>query len=65
MKGMSEVIYCQANKGWTASVPYCLGNGHDLVKIIVFFQEQTHLSTDRDALFVKIRQDNDCAFVSL
>ena len=65
MKGMSKIIYCQANKRWTASVPHCLGNGHDLVKIIVFFQDQTHLPTDRDALFEKIRQVNYCAFVSL
>ena len=34
MKGMSEIIYCQANKTWTASVPYCIGNGRDLVKIV-------------------------------
>ena len=52
MKGMSEIIYCQANKRWTASVPQCLGNGHDLVTIVAFFQEQTHLPTDRHALFV-------------
>ena len=64
MKGMSEIIYCQANKRWTASVPQCLGNGHDLVTIVAFFQEQT-LPTDRDALFVKIEQVNYCAFVSV
>ena len=37
MKGMSDVIYCQANKRWTASVPHCLGNEHDLVTTVVFF----------------------------
>ena len=37
MKGMSEIIYCQANKRWTASVPHCLGNERDLVTIVVFF----------------------------
>ena len=56
MKGMSEIIYCQANKRWTASVPQCLGNGHDLVTFVAFFQEQMHLHTDRHALFVKIGQ---------
>ena len=65
MKGMSEIIYCQANKRWTASVPQCLGNGHDLVTIVAFFQEQTHLPTDRHALFVKIEQVSYCAFVSV
>ena len=64
MKGMSEIIYCQANKRWTASVPQCLGNGHDLVKIVVFFREQSHLPIDRHALFVKIGQVNYRAFVS-
>ena len=34
MKGMSEIVYCQANKTWTGSVPYCLGNERDLVKIV-------------------------------
>ncbi|XP_067016849.1 sushi, von Willebrand factor type A, EGF and pentraxin domain-containing protein 1-like isoform X1 [Acropora muricata] len=29
MKGMSEVIYCQANKRWTASVPHCLAPCRD------------------------------------
>ncbi|XP_074621721.1 CUB and sushi domain-containing protein 3-like isoform X3 [Acropora palmata] len=29
MKGMSEIIYCQANKRWTASVPYCLAPCRD------------------------------------
>ena len=65
MKGMSEIIYCQANKRWTASVPHCLGNGHDFVTIVAFFQEQTYLPTDRHALFVKIGQVNYCAFVSV
>ncbi|XP_015754992.1 PREDICTED: sushi, von Willebrand factor type A, EGF and pentraxin domain-containing protein 1-like isoform X2 [Acropora digitifera] len=29
MKGMSEIIYCQANKRWTASVPHCLAPCRD------------------------------------
>ncbi|XP_067016854.1 CUB and sushi domain-containing protein 1-like isoform X2 [Acropora muricata] len=29
MKGMSEIIYCQANKRWTASVPHCLAPCQD------------------------------------
>ena len=65
MKGMSEIIYCQASKRWTASVPHCLGNGHDLVTIEAFYQEQTYLPTERHALFVKIGQVNYCAFVSV
>ncbi|XP_015754423.1 PREDICTED: sushi, von Willebrand factor type A, EGF and pentraxin domain-containing protein 1-like [Acropora digitifera] len=28
-KGMSEIIYCQANKRWTASVPQCLAPCRD------------------------------------